>query len=138
MVNTASENIDRPRDWSGHLILIVEDDFFNYKFLEGLAGMMKAEVIRAENGKEAVDICLEHQDISIVLMDIQLPGLDGYDATRIIKESRPDLPVIAVTANAIPEEKTKSEEAGCDRFITKPIDIFEIKAMVGDLLARLK
>jgi CheY-like chemotaxis protein len=131
---TTAENMDHSIDWSGFRILVVEDDFFNYKFLEGWVGMMKAEVIRAESGQEAVDLCLGNDDIHIVLMDVQLPGMNGYDATRIIKQSRPDLPVIVVTANAIEEERIKSEEAGCDAFITKPIDIKRLTKIINDLL----
>jgi len=121
-------------DWSAYCILIVEDDFFNYKLLEGWVEMMHAQFVRAENGQEAVDICQENQDISIVLMDVQLPGLNGYDATRKIKQSRPNLPVIAVTANAIEEEEIKSKEAGCDNFIAKPVDIKVLTKIVGSLL----
>ena len=121
-ISTDKENINNP-DWSGYSILIVEDDFFNYKLLEGWVEKMYANVIRAENGQEAVDICLKNDDVSIVLVDLQLPGINGYDATRIIKQTKPDLPVIVVTANAIEEEKIKSEEAGCDGFFTNPFDI---------------
>ena len=134
-ISTDNENINNP-DWSGYSILIVEDDFFNFKLLEGWVEKMYANVIRAENGQEAVDICLKNDDVNIVLMDLQLPGINGYDATRIIKQTRPDLPVIVVTANAIEEEKIKSEEAGCDGFITKPIDIKNLTSTVNELLPR--
>jgi CheY-like chemotaxis protein len=131
---TSGEIHDQLPNWSGIHILVVEDDFFNYKFLEGWMGMMNASVIRAEGGQEAVDLCKLRKDVSIVLMDVQLPGMNGYDATRLIKKCRPELPVIMVTANAINEEKIKSEEAGCDGFITKPIDIKKLTSIIGDLL----
>ena len=134
-ISTDNDNINNP-DWSGYCILIVEDDFFNFKLLEGWVEKMNANVIRAENGQEAVDICLKNDDVSIVLMDLQLPGMNGYDATRIIKQTRPDLPVIVVTANTIEEEKMKSVEAGCDGFITKPIDKNKLTATVNELLPR--
>jgi len=129
------EKVDKP-DWTGFSILIVEDDFYNFKLLEGWAGMMKANVIRAEGGQEAVDICLKNNDVNIVLMDIQLPGMNGYDATRLIKEARQDLPVIAVTANPFEDEKEHAEEAGCDGFITKPIDIKQLKTTLYKFLPR--
>lgn len=132
---TSEDKVNKP-DWSGYSILIVEDDFFNFKLLEGWVEMMNANVIRAEGGQEAVDICFKNNDVSIVLMDLQLPGMNGYEATRIIKKTRPDLPVIVVTANAIEEEKIKSEEAGCDGFITKPINIKQLTTTVSKLLPR--
>ena len=92
-------------------------------------------VATAHDGAEAVDLVAEHQP-DIVLMDLQLPGINGYDATRVIKKTRPDLPVILVTANAIEKEKMKSEEAGCDGFITKPIDINQLATTVSKLLSR--
>jgi two-component system cell cycle response regulator DivK len=98
--------------------------------------MLNAKVMRAGGGQEAVDICLTNEDVHIVLMDLHLPGMDGYQATRIIKKARPDLPVIVVTANAIEEEKIKSEEAGCDGFITKPINIKQLTTTVSQLLPR--
>ena len=132
---TSEDKVNKP-DWSGYSILIVEDDFFNFKLLEGWAEMMNANVIRAEGGQEAVDICHKNDDVHIVLMDLHLPGMNGYEATRIIKKTRPDLPVIVVTANAIEEEKIKSEEAGCDGFITKPINIKQLTTTVSKLLPR--
>ena len=133
---TTDKNKSNYPDWSGYSFLIVEDDFFNFKLLEGWVEIMHAKVIRAKDGQEAIDICLKNEDVSIVLMDLQLPGISGYDATRIIKQTRPDLPVIVVTANAIEQEKIKSEEAGCDRFITKPIEIEKLTEAVSDLLPR--
>lgn len=124
----------RSYDWSGHCILVVEDDFYNYKFLEGWVGMMKAEAIWAESGPEAIELCKERKDISVVIMDVQLPRMNGYDATRFIKECRPDLPVIAATASDLEEERIKSEEAGCDGFIEKPIDIKKLTKIVEELL----
>jgi two-component system cell cycle response regulator DivK len=134
--NFTTDNITNRPDWSGYSILIVEDDFFSFKLLEGWAFKLKVNVLRAENGQQAVDMCLEHEDVDIVLMDLQLPGMDGYDATRIIKQRRPDLPIILVTANAIEDERKKSEEAGCDEFITKPIDIKQLTKIIGKFLSR--
>ena len=112
--------------WEGKSILVAEDDKFSYKFLEGFLKQTKANVVHAEDGKQAVEICRENRNIDIVLMDIQMPELNGLEATLIIKGFNKDLPIIAQTANAIPEERQKCFEAGCSDFITKPVNINEL------------
>jgi PAS domain S-box-containing protein len=113
-------------NWSGKKILIAEDDFFSYKFLEGFLKQTNAEVFHADDGRKAVTICSEKKDIDIILMDVQMPDLNGLDATREIKKFRSKLPIIAQTANAIAEERQKCFEAGFDDFVTKPINITEL------------
>jgi len=78
-------------------------------------------MIYAENGKEALEIIKSNRDINLVLMDIKMPGMDGFDTTRKIKQVNPDLYVIAQTAFASEHDKQKTKEAGCDDYISKPI-----------------
>ncbi len=113
-------------DWSDIKVLVAEDDFFSFKFLEGFLTQTKAKVFHAEDGSKALKICKENSDIDIVLMDVQMPEMNGLDATSAIKKFRQKLPIIAQTANAIAEEKQKCFEAGFDDFITKPINITEL------------
>lgn len=113
-------------DWSDKLILVAEDDFFSYKFLEGFLKQTKASILHADDGQKAVNICKENKDIDIILMDVQMPEMNGLDATRNIKKFWPELPIVAQTANAIAEEKQKCFEAGFDDFVTKPINISEL------------
>ncbi len=75
----------------------------------------------AENGWEAVELVQVHPEINLVLMDIKMPVMNGYEATKLIKEHRPLLPIIAQSAFTSKEERQKAKEAGCDDFITKPI-----------------
>lgn len=106
------------------VILIVEDEEVNYLFLETLIedGLnLKCKIIHAKNGLEAVDICTENKDIGIVLMDIKMPVMNGLDATQEIKKIRNELPIIAQTAYSTPKDKEKAIKAGCDGFISKPI-----------------
>jgi PAS domain S-box-containing protein len=112
--------------WEGKLFLIAEDDKFSYKFLEGFLKQTKASVIRAADGREAVEICRNNSHIDLVLMDIQMPEMNGLMATEEIKKFNQRIPIIAQTANAINEEKTRCLEAGCDDFITKPVNITEL------------
>lgn len=108
-------------DFSGKTILIAEDEKTNYLFLEALLKRTRAELIWAENGKLAVDVVRENPAVNIVLMDIKMPEMNGYDSTRAIKQIKPELPVIAQTAYALSEEKEKILIAGCDDYLSKPI-----------------
>jgi len=111
------------QNWDAKVILIVEDDHVNFHYLKTLLKKTKAKILRAENGQEAIDICKENQSIQMVLMDMQMPVMNGFEATKIIKEIRKDLPVIAQTAYAMAEDKEKCFAAGCDDYITKPITL---------------
>jgi PAS domain S-box-containing protein len=107
-------------------ILIVEDEIYSFQFLEELLYGKNIKVLHAWDGKQAIEKVRNHSDISLVLMDIKLPTLDGYKATRFIKQIRPQLPVIAQTAYALSQDKEEALNAGCDNYLSKPInkDIF--------------
>ena len=123
-------------DWSNVNILVAEDDFFSFKFLEGFLIQNDANVLHAEDGRQAVEMCLEDKSIDIVLMDVQMPEMNGLDATITIKKSLKQLPIIAQTANAIAEEKQRCYEAGFDDFVTKPINITELFFKIDHWLAK--
>jgi len=130
-VTKTQEEIERSKpksdyDWHNKCFLIAEDDKFSFKLLEGFLKKTNAEIIHAVDGVEAVDKCRENLRISLVLMDVQMPEMNGLEATKIIKQFRKKLPIIAQTANAIAEERQKCFEAGFDDFITKPINISEL------------
>ena len=108
-------------DWSDKLILIVEDIEANHMFIAAALKRTNAQLLWAKDGMEAVEMCREYETIDLVLMDIRLPKLDGYEATRQIKGFRPDVPIIAQTAYVMSNEKGKVLQAGCDDLITKPI-----------------
>ena len=103
------------------IILVVEDDDLNYCLIEKMLQNTKAELIWVKNGKQAVDLCRNNSEINLVLMDIQLPELDGYEATRQIIKFRKDLPIISQTAFGMAGEKEKSLNAGCDDYLSKPL-----------------
>jgi signal transduction histidine kinase/CheY-like chemotaxis protein len=116
-----SETDNQKDNWKGKKILVVEDEATNYLFLEVLLKKTGASVLHAVTGKEAVDISMANPDIDVVLMDIQLPEMDGYEATRRIKSVRPDLPIITQTGYALSGDERKAFDAGTDEYISKPI-----------------
>ncbi|MGC9472180.1 MAG: ATP-binding protein [Bacteroidales bacterium] len=107
--------------WNGHTILIAEDEESNYLYLHEVLKKTGISILRATHGQEAVDTVSDHPEIDLVLMDIKMPGIDGYQATRKVKALRKDLPVIAQTAYAMEGDAARSLEAGCDDYLPKPI-----------------
>ena len=103
-------------------VLIAEDDEMSFEYLSIILNSHNFDVIRAEDGKAAVDICFERNDIDIVLMDIKMPVMNGLSATKLIKEKLPKLPIIAQTAYAFSTEKEVALNAGCDDYVTKPLE----------------
>lgn len=102
-------------------LLLVEDEDYNYMLLEELLSGENFNIIRAVNGLEAVEFCRQNNTIDMVLMDIKLPLLNGYEAARQIKTFRPDLPIIAQTAYSKEIDKNKAISCGCCDFISKPL-----------------
>ncbi len=107
-------------DFSGKTILIAEDDKLELAMIGSLLKSSRVNILEAVNGEEAVEIFNKHPEIEMVLMDLKMPVLDGYEATRHIKSVKPELPVMALTANY--QEKDKAMGAGCDEVITKPVE----------------
>ena len=101
-------------------ILVAEDNDSNF-ILMGYLLKKHYEVIRAINGIDAVEK-VEQGGIDMVLMDLKMPAMDGLQATRIIKEKYPDMPIIALTAHAFSSDREQAFEAGCDEFLSKPVN----------------
>ena len=115
-------------------ILVAEDNDSNYMLMTYIL-KKHYEFFRARNGKEAVELATEEKP-DLVLMDIKMPVMDGLEATRAIKASHPDLPVIALTANAFDSDRQLAMEAGCNDFLSKPVNaercIETIKQYLGE------
>lgn len=101
-------------------VLVVEDNVINLKIVTTLLEGLGVRCITALNGKLAIEAVKKEKSIDVVLMDVQMPEMDGYEATRIIKSLRPDLPVIALTAHAFEENKERAYSVGMSDFISKP------------------
>lgn len=106
---------------SYQIVLVAEDDDINYSYLEILLSFKNLKVLRALNGKDALKIYKENPEISMVLMDLKMPEMDGFESTKQLKKMNKDLPVIAVTAYSNPYEREQARKAGCDDFISKPL-----------------
>lgn len=125
----ASDAVSRPStsvshtgnpDWKGKQILVAEDEDENALFISIALTATGINIIRAKNGEEAVDRCRENPSVALVLMDIRMPKMDGFTATKNILSFRSDIPVIATTAYAFSSDRQKCHEAGCAEFLAKP------------------
>jgi len=121
-------------NWEDKTILIAEDENSNYELLKASINKTNIKIIRAMNGEEAVDIVKKNKEIDIILMDIRMPKKDGYEATRLIKSFRKDIPIISITAFAMTEDESKSLEAGCDMYISKPIRPGKILTLIDEFI----
>jgi len=108
------------RNWSSKSILIAEDVESNFLFLEEVIRKTGAEVLWAKNGEDAIEM-FNCNKVDLILMDIQMPLMNGFEATKIIKKQNPKIPIISQTAYAMSEDRVKSLNAGCDDYIAKPI-----------------
>ncbi|MDB5096537.1 MAG: response regulator [Cyanobacteria bacterium RYN_339] len=116
-------------------VLLVEDSADNRGIIRELAEWMDFELIEATNGREGVDLALAERP-DLILMDLSLPVLSGWEATRILKGSATTaaIPVIALTAHAMDGDEAKAREAGCDAYVAKPISIVPFQAMLKQYL----
>lgn len=112
---------ERPNFKKGGVILIVEDELYNYLFAEYVLKGHGYRIIHSESGQKAIEFIRLYPEIGLVIMDIRLPDISGYDVTREIKNIRPDLPVIALTALALAGDRESALAAGCDDYLKKPI-----------------
>jgi two-component system cell cycle response regulator DivK len=108
-------------DWSDKTILVAEDLPANYLLIEAILSRTGVRLIWARDGQEAVDKCLENDQIDLILMDIQMPVLNGLEATRAIKKVRNHIPVLAQTAFTYNYEEETIRAAGISRVLNKPI-----------------
>ncbi len=119
-------------DLRNKTILVVEDEDFSFMFINEILIQEKAKVLRAKTGKEAVEICKENSEtINLVLMDIQLPVMDGWQATKEILKYHSNLPIIAQTAYAMKKQKDKCFESGCIDYIAKPYDNQQLLELIS-------
>ena len=118
------------KKWEGKTILLVEDDEISLEFLKELFEPYKIKIIDVLNGQEAVEVCNTNPQVDLVLMDVQLPVLNGRDAMKEIKKNRPELPIIAQTAFAMSGDRERYLRDGFNNYISKPINVQELMSMI--------
>ncbi len=111
-------------NWENKQILIAEDELMNYLYLEEVLSDTKIKIIWCKNGKEAVDLVASGKEkVDVILMDIKMPVMNGYEATKLIKEQAPEIPIILQSAYAMQDEKEKGFSVGCNEYLEKPIGV---------------
>ena len=118
-------------------LLVVEDEEMNYLYLEELlkeGATSSYHLLHARNGEDALNECRKYPSIDMVLLDIKLPGISGYDVAREIRAFDKKMPIIAQTAYSTPEDKELALDAGCDEFLTKPISSETLMATIREYL----
>lgn len=115
-------------------ILVAEDEDSNFMLMQILLSGLNVNILRVVNGEEAVEICRLNKHINLVLMDIKMPVMDGYDATRKIREFLPQLPIIAQTAFTSDIDRLKALACGCNDFISKP---FKKELLIAKIIEQL-
>jgi len=115
---------------SGIKILLAEDDEASEMLFSIILKHVTRELIKVKSGADAVRTCKAHPDIDLVLMDIQMPDMNGYEATRKIREFNKDVVIIAQTAYGLSSDRDKALAAGCNDYISKPIEKDKLLALI--------
>jgi len=121
-------------NWSEKTILIVEDTDTSIMYYRAALKKSKVKLVCAENGLQAVEFVKQGKHFDLILMDINMPLLNGIEATKQIKSINPKIPVIVQTAYVLNDERIKSFEAGCDGFMAKPVKIQQLFDTIESLL----
>ncbi|QKT03685.1 HAMP domain-containing protein [Ectothiorhodospiraceae bacterium 2226] len=123
---------------AGSTVLVVDDDIRNIYSLTSILEEYDMEVLYAENGRDGIRRLEDHEDIDLVIMDVMMPELDGYDTMRMIRERERfrDLPIIALTAKAMKGDREKCIEVGASDYMAKPIDVMQLLSLLRIWLKR--
>lgn len=111
-------------------ILIVEDDETSEMLISIAVRALSKEIIKVRTGADAIETCRNNPDLDLILMDIKMPEMDGYEATRQIRQFNNGVYIIAQTAFGLIEEREKALDAGCNEYISKPMDIALLRMMI--------
>ncbi len=126
-----SESSDHDSIISKNTILVAEDDETNFLYIKEIFKGTDAEILHAANGKEAVDLCQSNKKINMVLIDIKMPVMNGYEAIKEIRQLRPEIPIIAQTAYALSNDMVRAFNAGSNDYISKPFTKEELLKIIA-------
>jgi CheY-like chemotaxis protein len=129
---------DPDRALQNRTVMLVDDDMRNTFALSKLLKKHGMNVVIADNGQMALDQLKEHKTVELIIMDIMMPVMDGYQAIREIRSRKgwQNVPIIALTARAMPEEQERCVEAGADDYLVKPVDIDRLLTLLRVCLFR--
>lgn len=130
------DDIQNTFNWQNKVVLVADDIDINYKLIEEILMPTRAKIIWAKDGKEAVDFCLNNDDIDLVLMDIKMPVMNGFEATQKIKEHKKQVKIIGQTAYAHDNDRQKCLNAGFDNYIAKPIKIETLLSTINQVFSQ--
>jgi len=130
-------NLDESYNWQEKTILVAEDEPANFIYIEEVLKTTKAKILKAVNGKEAVDIILQNNNVDIIIMDIKMPVMDGYEATRRIKKIKQEIPIISQSAYAMPGDIDKGLESGMNDYLIKPVKPKKLLSILNKHLNQL-
>ncbi len=134
-ITKSDEQLLKEDNTSGKFkVLVVDDDEVSRELISIMLEKLAKEIIEAGSGLEAVEVCQNNADIDLILMDIKMPDLNGYEATRQIRQFNKDVVIIAQTAYALIGDKEKAIKTGCNDYITKPLNTSEMEALIKKYL----
>jgi PAS domain S-box-containing protein len=140
--NPGKEKINLPESkivnykWKNKRIMVVEDDISSLTFMKVLFKLTQADLVFVKKGQEAIDLFMNDRNFDLILMDVQLPDINGLEVTKMIKSINRDIPVIAQTAYAMQGDEVKCLKSGCDDYISKPIDISDLFFKIDRFLGK--
>lgn len=133
-ISTEARYISTELDWHTKTLLVAEDEEINFMYIAEALSDTRINIVRALNGLEVIDIVKNNPNIDLILMDIKMPEMNGYEATSIVKQMKPGLPVIAQTAYAMASDRENALAAGCDDYISKPVKREKLLSIIQDYL----
>ena len=112
-------------------LLVIEDDEASYRLVEATLRVIDVKILHADNGEDGINLFSKH-NVDLVLLDIQLPGMNGYEVLSHLKKIKPEIHIIAQTAYSMSDDKEKCIERGCSNFLSKPINIMQLRELINE------
>jgi CheY-like chemotaxis protein len=114
-------------------ILVVEDDDMNFIYLRQVFKVIKGNLVRVKSGRAGIDAC-NNQQFDVILMDLKLPDISGYEATQEIRKTNSTIPIIVQTASILPEDHDEALKSGCNFVLVKPFKIDELSEVLSKVI----
>ena len=123
------------KTWPGKKVLIVEDDKFGFEFIRISLRDKGLEILHSADGEQALKIFNENPDLDLILLDIQIPIIDGFTVCKMIREKDQEIPIIVQTAYVLNDEQSRCKEAGCNDYLSKPLNMEKLIDLMDKYLS---